>query len=94
MLSWIHMLGFAGSEQSAPAGGATDQDGVEELLPWLDPDTIRFCPRHRIAFAPDPHVYRHAHAICPVGGERLESVFARWRTHDGAPLPHPTDDPA
>ena len=59
---------------------ALDQDGVEELLDWVDPNYITHCPRHHIVFQPDNHVYRQAHTHCPVGGERLESYFARFRS--------------
>jgi hypothetical protein len=66
---------------------AVDQNGVEELLDWVDPDFIRYCPMHRVPFVPDDHMHRYAHTRCPVGGESLQSYFARFRDQGGTPVP-------
>ncbi len=74
---------------------AVDRFGVSELITGVDPDAVRFCPIHRVAFDPDPTIYRDAGRCCPVAGERLVGFLARWREADGSPLmelPLPWDE--
>jgi hypothetical protein len=39
------------------------------------------------------HVYRNAHTHCPIGGERLESIFAKYRENGGVPVEPPDQFP-
>ena len=64
---------------------ATDSAGVTEIRADLDPNYVRFCPIHRLAFDPDSTVYRDAGRCCPQGGEVLRGYLARFRDLDGMP---------
>lgn len=66
---------------------AVDDEGVPELLDWLSPTHLRFCPVHRWVGDPDPRIVKGAGRICPVGGEPLQSIFTRFRSEDGGPMP-------